>query len=335
MRFLRLIAAALCAAMLCGCGASAPRLPEYAPGEENRLVVYTSHKEEVYNPIIREFEERTGIWVEVVTGGTNELLDRIAEEASAPKADVMFGGGVESLESHRDSFAPYQCAGWDQIAAQFRSADSRWIPFSALPVVLIYNTKLVDPVLLKGWQDLSRPEFRGRIAFADPTKSGSSFTALVTMLCAGGSAEALAQALDYSQFSSSGDVLSAVAKGTCLVGITLEETALQRIAAGANIAMVYPEEGTSAVPDGTAVVLGAPHERNARLFVDFTVSYDVQQLLSSRLYRRSVRMDVPSDPSLLPLEQLPRVTYGIQWASDTREEILALWDSAINGEGGK
>lgn len=333
MRSLRLIAAVLCMAMLCGCSTSAPRLPEYAPAEENRLVVYTSHKEEVYNPIIREFEERTGIWVEVVTGGTNELLDRIAGEASAPKADVMFGGGVESLEAHKDSFAPYQCTDWDRVAPQFCSSEAFWIPFSALPVVLIYNTKLVAPGTVKGWQDLSRPEFRGRIAFADPGKSGSSFTALVTMLCAGGSAEDLSDALDYTQFSSSGDALSAVVNGSCLIGITLEETALQRIAAGADIAVVYPQEGTSAVPDGTAIVQGAPHEQNAQLFVDFTVSYDVQQLLSSRLYRRSVRTDVPSDPGLPPLEQLPQVTYGIQWASEKREEILALWDSAMSREG--
>ena len=47
--------------------------------EENKLVVYTSHKEEVYAPIIKEFEERTGIWVELHTGGTSELLEEIAE----------------------------------------------------------------------------------------------------------------------------------------------------------------------------------------------------------------------------------------------------------------
>ena len=37
--------------------------------------MYTSHKQEVYAPIIKEFEERTGIWVEVVPGGTTELLE--------------------------------------------------------------------------------------------------------------------------------------------------------------------------------------------------------------------------------------------------------------------
>ena len=66
--------------------------------EEKRLTVYTSHKQEVYAPIIKEFEERTGIWVEVVPGGTTELLERIREEGEKGSCDVMFGGGVESYE---------------------------------------------------------------------------------------------------------------------------------------------------------------------------------------------------------------------------------------------
>ena len=43
---------------------------KYAVSKENQLIVYTSHKEEVYLPIIREFESRTGIWVDVHAGGT-------------------------------------------------------------------------------------------------------------------------------------------------------------------------------------------------------------------------------------------------------------------------
>ena len=68
-----------------------------APGRDARLTLYTSHKQAVYGPIVKEFQEETGIWVEVITGGTNELLERIAAEAEQPVCDVMFGGGVESL----------------------------------------------------------------------------------------------------------------------------------------------------------------------------------------------------------------------------------------------
>lgn len=312
--------------LMCGC-ASAGR-DEFGPEAGERLVIYTSHKEEVYQPIIREFEERTGIWVELVTGGSNELLERIAQEKSAPRADIMFGGGVESLESYRELFSGARCTEFEQIAPSFRETGDAWTPFSALPVVLIYNTMLVAPGALTSWQDLLQPEFRGRIAFADPSRSGSSFTALVTAAYACGEEILLplASQLGGHQLSSSGDVLTQVADGTCLVGITLEETALQRIAAGDNIAMVYPSDGTSCVPDGTAVIQGAPHEANALRFLEFTLSPEVQRLLGSRFFRRSVRVDVAAPESLIPMSEIVQVNYNAQWAAAHREEFLSMWN---------
>ena len=62
----------------------------------------------------------------------------------------------------------------------------------------------------------------------------------------------------------------------------MEETALQHISAGEDIALVYPADGTACVPDGSALVKGAPHEENARRFLDFTVSRDVQSLVGRR-----------------------------------------------------
>lgn len=92
------IAVAAMSAAGCGAGESSGQGPEKV-SEEKRLTVYTSHKQEVYAPIIKEFEERTGIWVEVVPGGTTELLERIREEGEKGSCDVMFGGGVESYEA--------------------------------------------------------------------------------------------------------------------------------------------------------------------------------------------------------------------------------------------
>ena len=91
----------------CRTGESSGQGPEKV-SEEKRLTVYTSHKQEVYAPIIKEFEERTGIWVEVVPGGTTELLERIREEGEKGSCDVMFGGGVESYEVFKDCFVSYE-----------------------------------------------------------------------------------------------------------------------------------------------------------------------------------------------------------------------------------
>ena len=314
--------------LLTGCGGTQTAPLSCTPPESQRLVVYTSHKEEVYTPIIREFEERTGIWVEVVTGGTNELLQQIEKEQDAPRADVMFGGGVESLESYRDCFTPYICREADRIREGFQSQCGYWTPFSALPVVLIYNTKLVTAEYVTSWVDLEKPAFRGNIAFADPQISGSSYTALVTRILAGGGEDCLSgfrAALEGRQADSSGAVVSSVARGSALVGITLEETALQHISAGEDIALVYPTDGTSCVPDGSALVKGAPHEENARRFLDFTVSEDVQSLVGQRFCRRAVRGDIPADPALPALSTLNLVDYDVEWASQNRDRLLSDW----------
>ena len=305
------------------------RTTEYTPDESMRLTIYTSHKEEVYMPIVREFEERTGIWVDVITGGTNELLERIESQQDNVEADVMFGGGVESLKAYEHCFSPYVVGSSGSIREPHQAEDAVWTPFSALPVVLIYNTKLVSPDKITGWSSLSDPIFRGRIAFADPAISGSSFTALATQILAGKSMDktlaTLAENLQGKILSSSGDVLNAVADGSYLVGITLEETALKYIAAGADLAMVYPEEGTSCVPDASAIVKGAPHSENAKRFLDFTVSYEVQQMLSESSYRRPVRSDIPAGDSLLRLQDIVLVDYDIDWACKNRDVILSDW----------
>ncbi len=124
--------------------------------------LYLAQKKEVWWPIVKEFESRTGIWVEVVEGGTNELLERIRSKKDAPEADVIFGGGVESLQSYSGCFAPYSCQDAAQIAAQYRSPDDVWTPFSSLPVVLICNPKLLSSESLRAGRTFSHRSCAGR-----------------------------------------------------------------------------------------------------------------------------------------------------------------------------
>ncbi len=323
---------------LSGCGAGMGDEPsvEYAPQEDRELVIYTSHKEEVYRPIIEEFEERTGIWVDVVSGGSNELLKRISEETETPGADVMFGGGADSLQAYEECFSPYYCRDWNMLQAEFRSGDGLWTPFSSLPVVLIYNTKLVEEGQITSWNDLFAPAWQGRIAFCDPGVSGSSFTGLVTLLGVmengdDTTMQSLAVSLDGRQWQSSGQVLDAVADGTDFIGVTLEETAMKRIAAGEDIAIVYPEDGTCSVPDGAALVRNAAHQENAMQFLDFIAGRDVQQLLETQFYRRTVRTDVEPAGILPAPEEITLMDYDIDKAGREHDAILMSWAFYLGG----
>ena len=312
-------------------------LPD-APKEEQRLILYTSHKEELWKPIVKEFEERTGIWVEVVSGGTNLLLEDIAEKKGEVDADLFFGGGVESLNAFSDYFIPYEAQGMEKVDSQFRSMDGVWTPFSALPVVLIYNDKLLVPEELASWEDLLNPKFKGKIALANPSHSASAFTGLLSFMEAargkspfsGDDAEEseilhqIAKQLEGKEYEDSGEVPEAVADGSKLVGITLEETALKYIAKGKNIGIVYPKEGTSVVPDAGAILKGAKHLENAQKFLDFSISEECQEILHKRFHRRSVLKSMAGEgqPSLLDIKQLH---YDISKVSEERSGILTDW----------
>lgn len=308
-----------------GCGGGQAQ-EEYRLDESNKLVVYTSHKEEIYGPVVREFEERTGIWVEVVTGGTNDLLDRIKEEDGKNSGDVMFGGGVDSLNAYQDYFEPYISSQSAQLDDTYASPDGVYTVFSRLPVVIAYNKKLVISAgTPRSWRDLTNSHWQGSIAFADPERSGSSYTALLAMiqiLSEDMSEEEVMEAfvsnLDGDILSGSGEVLREVTSGKKRIGITLEETVLKEIDQNADIAMIYPKEGTVAVPDGSALIKNAPHRENAELFIEFTVSEDVQRLLEDRLYRRSVRKGAEG-------EEIREVLYDLDFSERYREEILTEW----------
>ncbi|MDD3430285.1 MAG: extracellular solute-binding protein [Oscillospiraceae bacterium] len=326
-----IIAVTLCMVwLLTGCGKSVPggaNALSCVPPEQ-QMVLYTSHPAEIYAPFVREFEERTGIWVQVETGGSQELLNRIADEAQTPVADVMFGGGVESLEGCRSYFASYASTQLPAIShAGFVGADNCWTGFSALPLVIIYNTKLVsERDAPTTWQSLIDLKWRGRIAFVSPEVSGSCYTAVATAVQLYGDnyVTQFVENLDGRCLKESRDIVTRVADGSYSVGITLESSAQQAIADGADVAYLYPEDGTSAVPDGIAVLKGAPNFENACLFVDFVLSRDAQAYLSSELNRRAVRDDIPLE-GMQRLENIPLMEYDVDWAAAKKPAILALW----------
>lgn len=309
--------------------------PVYEIPEDRKLVIYTAHKANVYEPIVKEFEERTGIFVEIKAGDTLALFEELKTEKPGT-FDIMFGGGIENFEECREYFEPYETKEADMLSPAYTAADSAYTPFSVLPTVFVYNNKLVYPAAApKSWAEMTTDRFKGKIAFADPTLSGSSYTALCTLLqVSDGEPEAVLAdfitALDGHLSSGSSAVLDEVDTGTRLVGITSEGMAKQRITEGADLTIRYPEEGTSAVPDATAIVRGTKHPENARAFLDFTVERDTQRLVEEEFLRRSVRTDLGA-PQETASDPLITIDYDVRWATEQKETILGEWSAAFGG----
>ncbi|WP_153463388.1 ABC transporter substrate-binding protein [Sediminibacillus terrae] len=329
--------------VLAACGDSASGSGEGGDGKgsSDKLTVYSPHQTEIINPIIKEFQDRTDIEVELVTGGTGELLNRIEAEAGNPLGDVMWGGGAESLQAYSDQFETYEVAESDQIPDMYKSPDSSWVGFSALPMVIMYNKDLVEEAdAPKTWQDLLDQKWKGKIAYADPAKSGSSYTQLVTMLEANKDdgndgwdfVADFVENLDGKILSGSSMVYKGVADGEFPIGVTLEEAAYRYVSGGANVDVAYPEEGTSAVPDGAALIKDAKNKDNAQEFLDFLTSKDVQELTVSEFNRRSVREDVEPPEGLTTTDEIPFVDYDFDWASENQEAVMGKFQDLIIGK---
>ena len=327
---------------LCACGDSYEKrvateiARAYNVPEEKQLIVYSSHKEEVYLPIIMEFEDRTGIWVEIHEGGTTEILEKVREASKAGACDIMMGGGVESYEAAKDLFVPYEPSDKNTLDEEYLSKSDLWTPFTELPLVFIYNNKLVsEKEAPTHWRDLLNPKWRGKIAFADLNSSGTSYTILsaLSQLSSDPSEDLVREFLSGIKgnvLASSADIIPNVLSGAFPIGITLEGAAKKSTFSGGDLTMVYPSDGTVAVPDGCAIVKNAPHSYNAGRFIDFLTGYDTQKYATEYFFRRPVRMDVAQPEGY---EEIRKIDFDIERSAQDEKYIFALWDEVIGREG--
>jgi len=160
----------------------------YSSGEVVR--VYVAHNEKQYIAAMKEFQERTGIEVQVWSAGTGDCLERIASESDHPKCDVMWGGTIESLKAYEQYFQPYVSIEDVHILDQFKDPNDLWIGESQQPAVIMYNRRLVaDSEAPKTWEDLLDPKWRGQIASAElsgvGTLTGEAAEAVIAVLLDG------------------------------------------------------------------------------------------------------------------------------------------------------
>lgn len=326
-----------CTSVLSSCQSGPETAPMPAVPD---LVLYTAQEEEIYEPIIKEFEERTNLMVKVERGSSEEMTGRLEYEEERPDWDVVFGVGIETLEQSKEHWQVYKSPEAAFITESFQCEDNRWTSFSALPLVIMYNTNVVTyRELPVGWNSLLEPRWKGRIAFVDPRRSDVYSAALVTAVHTWGKRgdylEQFMENLEYGTLNSMQEVNAGILDGRYSLGVTMEESAQALLSEGADVDYIYPQEGTTALPDGTAIVKGCSNPDAARQFLDFTVSRDTQRILVSDLNRRSVRSDVPPLPGLSPIGRLPLIEMDLEELTREKKDVLARWNGILSRREGR
>lgn len=309
--------------MSCGYGSGESAVPS-----DEKLVVYCPHPLEFVNPIVAEFEERTGIPVFVCNGGTGELLEKMEAEQS-PVCDVFWGGSLSTISPGTELFEPYQSRNEAFFAEEYKNREGNLTRFSDVPSVLMINTRLMGELKIEGYADLLQPELKGKIAMCDPAVSSSAYEHLINMLYAMGEGNPedgweyvkdFCKNLDGRLLKSSAEVYEGVAKGEFVVGLTFEEAAAGFLSRNYPVHLIYMKEGVLFTPDVVCVAREGTHRKEAEEFVDFVTGKDAQTVISDRLFRRSVRTDVRAPENLPEKESLPLISYEDTMGKDHKKE---------------
>jgi len=309
---------------------------------KGEVTIYHSHPADWTEPLFREFEEQTGIKVNVVGAGTGELLARVQAEKDNPLGDVIWGGDAASYVNIQEEYMEiYISPAAAAFPDEYKEPNGYWVAFNVEPSVVIYNTKLIsEEDAPKSWADICDPKFKGHIATADPAKSSTGFVQLVSIMRAVGGDDdekayealrKLAENLDGKVQSGSSLTYKTVVDGEYMIGLTFEEAAIKYVRAGADIAIVYPEEGQNVALVPIGVIKNCRNEENAKAFIDFALSKEVQSQLNS-FNRRSGRMDVEDaeDISAIKvLNDIKSIGFNPEWIQANTDKIQETFKEVV------
>ena len=322
-------------------GAAEPAAEPAAEEISGTLTIYSPHDSDPLNDGVAAFEAAyPGVHVEVIADGTSNLVNKINAEKANPIADVLWGGGADTLAAYKDVFQPYKPSSIDLIDPSLYDAEYYWIGESPLPMVFIANTNAIpEDKIPHTWADLAEfdTDTYGKIAIADPVASGSAFTQLCTILFLFGDEaddyaagwEMVGKILPKLEVKNSSSLAHKdVFGGENAVGITLEKAAIKYT--DDFMKVIYPEDGTSAVPDGVAIVKNCPNQELAELFVEFVLGHDCQVRQNAEWGRRPIRSDV-EPKGLCPLGDIKLMNYNFDYAANNAASIKEHWQDMLVG----
>jgi 2-aminoethylphosphonate transport system substrate-binding protein len=239
-----------------------------------------------YKNQFAKFTKDTGINVNVVEAGSGEVVSRVEKEQSNPQADLLVT--LPPFIQKADKSGLLQASGVDTtgVSSDLVGPDGKYVAIVNNALSFIANPG-ANPAPAS-WDDLLRPEFKGKLQYSTPGQAGDGTAVLVLLQHLMGKPGALEylgklQANNVGPSSSTGKLQPKVSNGELLVANGDVQMNLGSIKDdGSKFNIFFPETAdhartTVALPYVAGVTKGAPHTDGAKKLLAFLISDDVQR----------------------------------------------------------
>jgi len=267
-----------------------------ALAQDKVLNLYSSRHYQTDEALYAEFTRQTGIQINRIEAGEDQLIERLRNEGARSPADVLITVDAGRLwrAEQLGLFQPVRSALLEsRVPASFREPAGHWFGYSMRARVIAYNKARVQPAEVATYAALAEPKWRGRVCVRSSSNmyNLSLMGAFIERMGAAG-AESWARAVraNMARDPKGGDTdqLKAVAAGECDVAIAnhyyyarlaRSAKADERAIAGA-VGVVFPDQagrGTHVNISGAGVLKHAPHRDAAVKFLEYLASDDAQR----------------------------------------------------------
>ncbi len=304
-------------------------------------MVYSGRSEELVGPVFEQFEERSGIDVQVRYGETAELAATILEEGENSPADLFFAQDPGALGALNDEGRlrklPQEIL--DRVPARFRADNGTWVGTSGRARVVAYNTEeLNDGDLPDSILDFTDPEWEGRIGWAPTNGSFQAFvTALRELEGEDGAREWLEgiQANDPFEYPDNLTALEGVASGEVEVAFVnhyylyqVQEEQGESVPVR-NYYLQNGDPGALVLAAGAGVLDSAENPRAAESFLDYALSEEAQQYFADETVEYPLVEGVETDEDLVPLDEIQSPEIDLSNLDDLQGTLELLQETGV------
>lgn len=250
-------------------------------------------------PMIAAVEHDLGI--ELVSDGSeaDEAASETLMGANTPVADIAYLGATSGIQAkEQNALQAYKPRGSDEVQAELKDAESYWHAVHSGTLGFFVNKEALHgkPVPLC-WLDLLKSDYRGKVAYFDPSAASVGYvTAIAVNLAFGGPRNDFGAAVGFlRELGKNGAIVindvsdAGILSGDIAVLLDYDFNAYRaKYTQKGNFEFVLPCEGSVVFPFVMCLLNGAPHKNAAERVLDYLVSPRGQAVWTSA-YARPVR----------------------------------------------
>ncbi len=316
-------------------------LGQEVPYLSGDLTIYSGRGEELVGALIDQFEQETGLNVEVRYGSTAEMAATILEEGPNSPADIYYGQDAGALGAlvQADRLASLPEDALNLVDPRFRSPEGLWVGTSGRARVVVYNTgKLSEADLPDDMFGFCAPEWQGRLGWAPTNGSFQAFVTALRVVEGEDRAREWLSCLQANQpvvFPGNAPIVQAVAAGEIDAGFVNHYYLFQFLAEEGEAFPVrnyHPRAGdVGAMVNvaGVGIVDTTDNKEAAEAFVRFLLRESSQQYFNTETNEYPLSAKLELNPILVPLTEIQTPTVDLTKLEDLDGTLQLLQELGI------